>query len=146
MMVVVGGQARKVGKTRAVCDIVSATSEARWTAVKISRHQHGSRTGGDTQRYLDAGAAAAYLIGSGEELPAAGNLIIESNAVPVEADLFVFVTDPELGEWKESATQAVRRADIVVSGHITDEVLRRVREGLGTRAAGRGSQDPTPFI
>jgi hypothetical protein len=39
--VVVGGQSRNVGKTQAACEILSATRERGWTAVKITRFGHG---------------------------------------------------------------------------------------------------------
>ena len=39
-LVVVGGQARKVGKTSVVAGLISATGERRWTAVKTSGHIH----------------------------------------------------------------------------------------------------------
>jgi hypothetical protein len=132
VIVVVGGQARKAGKTQAVCDIIAATREARWTAVKISPHEHRPTGGGDTQRYLDAGAAAALLVAAADPLPSAENLIIESNSVleVLRPDLFVFVADTDQHEWKESARRVFDRADIVVRGRVTEEVLRRVREAL----------------
>jgi hypothetical protein len=132
VIVVVGGQARKSGKTRAMCDIIAATREARWTAVKISPHQHHATGVGDTQRYLDAGAAVACLIMPGEPLPAANNLIVESNAVmeSLRPDLFVFVADADQTEWKDSARRVLARADVIVHGRITQDVLQRVREKI----------------
>jgi hypothetical protein len=132
VIVVVGGQARKAGKTRAMCDIIAATRDVRWTAVKISPHEHHATGAGDTQRYLGAGAAAACLITPGEPLPAAANLIVESNAVmeTLRPDLFVFVADDDRSEWKDSARRVFPLADIVVQGRITPEVLRRIRETL----------------
>jgi hypothetical protein len=132
VIVVVGGQTRKAGKTRAVCDIIAATREAEWTAVKISPHEHHATVEGDTQRYLDAGAQAACLILPGEPLPVARNLIIESNAVmeALRPDLFVFVADAATTEWKDSARRVFALADIVVDGGITEDVLRRIRDKL----------------
>lgn len=132
MILVVGGHARKVGKTRAACDIISATREACWTAVKISPHTHDSSPGGDTQRYLEAGACAAYLLAPGDELPAAPNLLIESNSVldTLTPDLFLFVLDPDQTEWKESAARVAARADLVVERRIDEDILRLVREKL----------------
>ena len=37
-LIVVGGQCRKVGKTALIVDIIQATPELRWTAVKITPH------------------------------------------------------------------------------------------------------------
>lgn len=132
MIVVVGGQARKVGKTRAVCDIIAATREARWLAVKVSPHSHEvTDRETDTDRYLAAGAEAAVLVDEVPELPADRNVILESNAAAevVAADLFVFVADAG-AEWKESARRVVGRADLVVEGQVTAEVVARVRAML----------------
>jgi hypothetical protein len=90
--------------------------------------------GGDTARYLAAGAAEARLIEAAGlvELPMAVNLIVESNAVlaQLEPDLVVFVrADHE--EWKQSAHKAAERADYTVRGHATPELLEAVRAGLG---------------
>jgi hypothetical protein len=48
----------------------------------------------------------------------------------MQPDLLVFVADPDQPDWKESANRALKQADLVVNRRITDEVLRRVREGL----------------
>jgi Molybdopterin-guanine dinucleotide biosynthesis protein len=42
VIVVVGGQSRKVGKTTVVCEILRATPERGWIAIKISPHAHGA--------------------------------------------------------------------------------------------------------
>ncbi len=85
--VVVGGHARKVGKTSLVVDLIRSFPEANWTAVKITQHSHGldseegqslinpqgtrpstlneehNRLGrADTARYLAAGAARSLLL------------------------------------------------------------------------------------
>ncbi len=38
--VAVGGHSRNIGKTQAACDILAATSELGWTAVKMTRFGH----------------------------------------------------------------------------------------------------------
>src|SRR5687767_13909616 len=40
MFIVVGGHSRNIGKTSAVCSIISTIPEADWTAVKITQHGH----------------------------------------------------------------------------------------------------------
>ena len=40
-LIVVGGHTRGIGKTALVVDIVRATPEAGWTAVKITQYGHG---------------------------------------------------------------------------------------------------------
>ncbi len=134
MIVVVGGQSRKCGKTRAVCDIISATRDARWTAVKITSHQHDPKPRGDTERYLEAGADCALLLESVADLPQAPCLIIESNAAAeaLKPDFFVFVTDPDIPEWKESALRVLPRAHAVVERTVNDDIIRRVRSALAS--------------
>jgi hypothetical protein len=106
-IIVVGGSSRGAGKTALVCGLIAALPEFRWTAVKITTHEHGSRMPiweetnpgdeTDTARYLAAGAARAFLatppIGGQEpDLPSVldelwpnfgrgTNLIFESNRV-----------------------------------------------------------------
>jgi len=81
-LIIVGGQAKDVGKTTLVCNIIATFPQSRWTAVKFTSHSHlpensqplvqtrdyaiwqqsspGSES--DTARYLSAGAERALLI------------------------------------------------------------------------------------
>jgi hypothetical protein len=71
-IIVVGGSGRGVGKTALVCGLIAALTEFRWTAIKISTHDHGkpkpvweepaAGTETDTARYLAAGAERALLV------------------------------------------------------------------------------------
>ena len=153
MTVVVGGQARKVGKTTAVCDIIAATREANWTAVKITAHDHGAdlsqpvvheetQRGSDTDtaRYLAAGAARALWIRAqpadlADVLPQhGGNIIYESNAIidVLTPDLFLFIT----GEgWKDSATRAIDRADYAID-RVTPALLEQIRRQTSKKPDG----------
>ncbi len=126
MIVVVGGAGRRSGKTTAMCEIISATREACWTAIKLTSHQHQQSTFGDTERYLAAGASQALLV---SELPddLQGNLIIESNSVLalLTPDVFVFVDGVER---KPSAERYVHQADYVLpDGRVTPEIIERIR-------------------
>ena len=133
MILVVGGSGRKVGKTTVACEIISATREAHWTAIKVTPHVHERTLHGDTERYLEAGAAKALLIGGNEtlDLPK-GNILIESNSILdlIEPDLFVFVDGG--GEWKCSASRVAGKAQFVVRAHASEEVIDRVRAIIGT--------------
>jgi hypothetical protein len=62
--ILVGGEARKSGKTALVCQILRWFPERRWVAVKVSSHRHEEPhpLGGDTARYRESGAAEALLI------------------------------------------------------------------------------------
>lgn len=131
MIVIVGGQARKVGKTRTACQIIEATRDLNWTAAKVTPHLHETASSDhltDTERYLAAGAADALLVTSFSELPPAGNLLIESNAAvgPLTPDLLVFVTDSANPEWKSSASRVVSRADLVINRELSPQDLENV--------------------
>jgi hypothetical protein len=132
VIVVVGGSGRKVGKTTVMCEIIAATPEANWTAVKITPHAHERTRYGDTERYLAAGAVNALLT---NELPAAGgNVIIESTSIVdvIKPDLFLFVVGSE--PWKPTAAAHAARADTMVKGHVTPAVLDRIRQALQLQA------------
>jgi molybdopterin-guanine dinucleotide biosynthesis protein len=130
MTIVVGGSSRKAGKTTVMCEIIAATREAAWTAIKLTPHEHEDSRTGDTERYLAAGAASALMA---KTLPArleATNLIIESNSVlaTLAPDLFVFVQSE--GEQKPSALEHAHRADVTICGHATPELIFRIEQAL----------------
>ena len=132
MIVVVGGSARNAGKTTVICEIIAATREAQWTAIKITSHEHEPSPHGDTGRYLAAGAARAFIVdhylpGMGD-----GNLIVESNSILdlLTPDLFVFVDGG--GEWKPSAVRHAEKAHYTVPGHATPELIERIKTGVSS--------------
>jgi hypothetical protein len=136
VIVAVAGQCRKAGKTTAVCDIIAATPEARWIAVKISPHRHapGSSVNPDTDRYRRAGAAESQLLTTlPQHFPQGRNIIVETNQ-PIEADFTVFIAaeDPT-AEWKDSAHDAAKRAGISATGHLTREQLLQIVNTISER-------------
>jgi hypothetical protein len=111
VILVVGGNARGVGKTTLVCHVIAAMPERRWVAVKVSGHPHddgpklpprGPQPKA-TDRFLAAGAAEALLLRGAEgareklaELAASGaDLIVESNRAAewLSFDAYLFVLD-----------------------------------------------------
>ena len=127
-----------------MCDIIRATPQAGWVAIKVSPHEHEpSDRVTDTQRYLSAGAAQASIVRELPPLPEDRNIVIESNSVldVVTPDLFVFVADAANEEWKESALRVAGRADFVVNEFVTREVLDRISELL---SSSRGGCPPYP--
>ena len=134
MMVLVGGQCRKVGKTTAVCQIIAATPEAKWVAYKITPHHHAadSSRNPDTERYLQAGAVSAELIqGSMPHLPAGANVIIESNSAiaQFEPDFVLYIADPNSADVKSSAAAVERRAHFRIDArtNVPSEVIDVIR-------------------
>jgi len=159
-VVVVAGQARKVGKTSLVCGLIAAMPEMEWVAVKISPHSHGVGEGGDTARFLAAGAMQAGLVtgkggaagfvdsppmassacamsgapdfGGREILAGARNALIESNEVLdyLRADLVLAVVDPRISDFKDSLTRHLERVDAVVLPGGTEWVGDGLRVGV----------------
>ena len=138
-IVVIGGQARKVGKTSVVAGLIAALPEYHWTAVKISQHGHGSaewevteehdRSGeSDTSRFLAAGAARALWVRAEaghladavselkRELSRAENAIVESNSVMklLRPDVYLLVLDPGNADFKDSAREFIDFADAII--------------------------------
>ena len=135
-IVVIGGQARNVGKTGVVCGLIAALPERRWTAIKISQHGHGvavleerdATTGTDSARYLAAGAARAFWVSADEgqlaeamphvraAMKGAENVILESNSILefVRPDLYAVVLAPAMADFKGSALRYLERANALV--------------------------------
>lgn len=150
--VVVGGHARKIGKTSVMAGLIRGLSSFGWTAVKITQHSHGAgglqsessgagieedyllteeRTAGgrgDTSRYLADGARRALWLrvrqGTLQKafpalLAALGRdrfVMIESNSILsfLKPDLYLFVVDSRVRDFKPSARKLLRRADALV--------------------------------
>jgi hypothetical protein len=139
-VIVIGGQGRNVGKTSVVCALIRAMPEARWTAIKISGHEHRgaravtvyeeheARLGTDSSRYLASGASRSLLVCAPEgqlaeamprvreEIAGAENVVLESNRVLefLKPDLFAMVIDPKLDDFKPSAQRYLDHADTLL--------------------------------
>jgi hypothetical protein len=140
-IVVVGGTAKNVGKTRLMCLLISSFRQHNWTAVKITTHPHRStqnqpwtvleetdRSGGtDTSKFLAAGASRAQLcettsenmqplVSSLQRGWSGQNVIVESNSVVefVRPDLYLGVLDSVQKPWKDSAERFFPRAHALV--------------------------------
>jgi hypothetical protein len=76
-IIVVGGGGRGAGKTALVCGLMRALPEISWTAIKVTKHEHGKSApiweetaageSSDTARYLAAGARRALLVTAGDD-------------------------------------------------------------------------------
>lgn len=142
--IVVGGHARKVGKTAVAAGIIAAFSRFPWTAVKMTSHQHADaspaepftiqeeadRTGhSDTSRFLVAGAARALWVRAREDgLDAAVQqllptihadpfVIIESNRILqfFRPDVYIVVLHYDVEDFKSSARETLHQADAIVA-------------------------------
>lgn len=141
MLIVVGGHSRKIGKSSVVAALISGLRDARWTALKITSHQHDApdeepfvlaeeteATSTDSGRYLAAGAERSFLLrASANQLEralsslnptfrTATNVIIESNRVVelLHPDLYLLVVDPSIDDWKASARRNLPSADAIL--------------------------------
>jgi hypothetical protein len=136
-IIIVGGSGRNAGKTTLVCALIAALPGHRWTAVKISAHDHGhpesvweeTATGEetDTERYLAAGAQRALLVSAlDDDFPIAQirsalardpDIIFESNRIIdyYKPDLCLAVLADPYGERKPSFAAFAKRADAFVA-------------------------------
>lgn len=151
--IVVGGSGKGVGKTTLICGLIAALAEFRWTAVKITSHDHGqpgrihedtrqdggAPPGTDTARYLAAGAERALLVSAlpaefgetvGELMRAEGpqaHLIFESNRILgfLKPDVCLLLHGcMERASWKPSFNLVARQADAMVERCDADLMLR----------------------
>jgi hypothetical protein len=142
--VVIGGHARKVGKTSVAVGLIRAFRQYPWTAVKISSHWHGAprsgeacviheeKSGGDhsdSARYLSAGAARSYWIyvrdaqlasALPEILPVLQSspfVIIESNSILryIQPDLSIMVLRCDVDDFKDSARETLHHAHAAIT-------------------------------
>ncbi len=140
MRIIVGGEARKCGKTTVVCRILAGFPDQRWTAVKISPHMHieggeawslsEDDTEGDTRRYKEAGAEKAYLFCGDAEagkaalmgvLSSAENWIVETTSAArlIEHDLALLVEAGADAEIKGGPFVACERVSAQEGGLIS---------------------------
>jgi hypothetical protein len=123
MLLVVGGQSRKIGKTAVAAGLIAAVPEAGWTAVKITQHVHPAelpanartleRTGDflmfeqaapdetDTGRFLSAGARRAFWLQGttgrlGLLLPALERILAHAGNTLIESNSILEFVAPDL--------------------------------------------------
>lgn len=142
MLVAVGGQSRKVGKSSVVEALIRAVPEAGWVAVKVSpggpdasrctvRQETQPGPSGDSARFLAAGARRSYWI----QVPArdyraavphlerilagAPAAIVESDSMVdlLRPDLYLMVVDLTVADLKQSTRRNLSKADAFVLAH-----------------------------
>lgn len=126
MLLIVGGHSRNIGKTSVVCGIIAATSEANWTAVKITQYgqgvcshegapcecadpvhpiaiseERGDATHTDSGRFLASGARRALWLRTpagklGDALPKFRRLLATSENCIVESNSLLQFLKPDL--------------------------------------------------
>ena len=138
-IIVVGGSGRGVGKTALVCGLITALPEFRWTAVKITNHEHGSPNpiweerivgqGSDTERYLAAGAERALLVTAPRDdlaallkelwgkLGPSVHVLFESNSIldHLKPDICLVIDGGPQAKHKTSFAAALDSADAIVA-------------------------------
>jgi molybdopterin-guanine dinucleotide biosynthesis protein len=150
MRIVVGGQARKAGKTALVCRLIAALPQFEWTAVKISGHGHGltgadydlreempDSAAGDTRRYLEAGARHAWWLRGDLEkaLPALRAVLARSEAWIVESTRAIGLLEYDVALMVVSRGGEVKDA----ARRFQDAASALVTLGGGEEAAGSGA-------
>jgi hypothetical protein len=151
--IVVGGTARKAGKTTVICRLLRGFPDTPWLVVKISPHIHGPSSegwtleeehktdgSGDTRRYLAAGARRSFWLRGDvdaawpalEELLAShAYWIVETtqSAARLDADLALLVETSE-GAATKAATSVFPAAARIRAdeAHLIERVLRYWKE------------------
>lgn len=126
MNIVVGGHSRNIGKTSVVAEIIHATKDQNWTAIKVTQFGHGvcSRNGhachcatdehkyaiveernakgrGDTCRFLAAGASRSVWVRTkqgmlSEAMPEIQQILSASQNTIVESNSILEFVQPDL--------------------------------------------------
>jgi hypothetical protein len=141
--IIVGGHARKVGKTSVVAGLIHAFSEFPWVALKVSTHWHSKTCStkdlviyeeknpgqeSDSSRFLAAGARHSFWVQMQEQgmksalpelhtiMQSSPFVIIEGNNIlkHVSADIHIMVFNCNVAEIKESAQRLLHRMDILL--------------------------------
>jgi len=175
MLIVVGGQSRRVGKTSVVGGLIAALPEFHWTAMKITQHEHDLEAGDrawaiseehdrsgttDSSRFLASGAVRSLWIRTQEgmleetmprireELASAENAILESNSIVrfVRPDLYLMVLDAATADFKLSAQQFLERADALVLQGELDHAKWNVVSGKAVTAKPIFHITPPPYV
>jgi hypothetical protein len=158
MLLVIGGQARKVGKTSVAAGVIRRLRERRWTAIKITRLRRGAEAAGafevreeqapgagDSGRMLMAGAARALWVRVPDgamaraaevarECAALGDVLVESTSVmeALAPDLFLMAMDLTRADLSTAAARFMDRADgaVVTGGAGLSAPWKEVAGGL----------------
>lgn len=123
---IVGGQARGVGKTALVVDIIRAFSDVAWTAVKISPHAHAPWT--EWAQEAQASTTGAILIAESGPEPGGMNDTRRYRAAGAKQALFVRSKDGNL----ERIQAALEKAPAVTENFIleSNSILGFLQPGL----------------
>jgi hypothetical protein len=125
VILAVGGNARGVGKTTLICAIIREFPGVHWQALKVTPHEH-LHASGDTERFLAAGARAAY-----QRVPAhlpsldTGNWVIESNRIldVLTPDAYIFIQATAPPDEKPRERWHLERAALVLKDWPPSEQL-----------------------
>ncbi len=156
MVIMVGGDRSKVGKTRLVCDIVSQLKGS-VLAVKCSVSDRINRediiydedileqVGKDTARYLKAGVAKAVLVKARrghlgcllkDIIPLSNQynyMIIESNSAAkyINSDILIYIEDKHSDDRTRGSVYAKEKAHIIVEAfkYNINDLMNEIKKG-----------------
>lgn len=154
LLIAVGGQAKNIGKTTLVCNIIAAFPQTGWTAVKFSTHAHEPahselilrsqkvaiwrqiRAGYDTDtaRFLKAGAQRALFVQSEESnQPAASEILLKelspATHVIVESTKMSELLNPDLFLMIVDSSAPRFKKSSTEKLHLVDAFVRRRAKG-----------------
>lgn len=153
-LIAIGGQAKNIGKTTLVCNIIAAFPQVRWTAAKCSTHAHAplssellvhaqrvsiwrqisAEDDSDTARFLKAGAERALFLQSEQSSVQAAFEIFRQELssathVIVESTQMAELLKPDLFLMLvDSAATNFKKSALEQFGRV-DAFIRRAAEG-----------------
>lgn len=152
-LIAVGGQAKNIGKTTLVCNIIAAFPQTGWTAVKFSTHTHepphselvlrsqevaiwrqiGAGDDTDTARFLKAGAQHALLVQSEEANQQASETLLKevspATHVIVESTKMSELLNPDLFLMVVDSSAPRFKKPSTEKLHLVDAFVRRRAKG-----------------
>jgi hypothetical protein len=124
--IVIGGHTRNIGKTSAVCALISAMPERRWTAIKITQFGHGVCSANGEP--CDCETADHTIAISEERDPASGTDSSRYLAAGATRSLWVRTRQGELAEAMPRIRSEIARAENVILE--SNSVLRFLRPDI----------------
>jgi molybdopterin-guanine dinucleotide biosynthesis protein len=125
-IIVIGGHTRNIGKTSVVCALISAMTERRWTAIKITQFGHGVCSANGEP--CDCETADHTIAISEERDPASGTDSSRYLAAGAARSLWVRTRQGELAEAMPRIRREIARADNVILE--SNSVLRFLQPDL----------------
>jgi hypothetical protein len=139
-IVVIGGHSRNIGKTSAVCALIAAMPELRWTAIKITQFGHGVCSANGEP--CDCETADHTIAISEERERSSGTDSSRYLAAGAVRSLWVRTRQGQLAEAMPRIRSEIRRAEIVLFE--SNSILRFLKADVYASVLDPGVSDFKP--